>query len=136
MENAKHPLLQTRAVTKYFQTGDWNGLHETDFIVVMPIPHFNKLKKPVTLPFDRFHEMEQKTFEYLEMWRNMKDYGVKPWEIRGAVYGEDLRAMHMLDTLQRDADIYRERKRIQDQKNQDYINEQRALHQRAANRRR
>lgn len=96
----------------------------------MPIPHFNKLVKPVTLPKELFYEMEQKTHEYLEMWINMKNFDIKPWDIRGEILGEDIRAMNMLDTLKHDADIYRERKRIQDQKNQDYINEQRALHQR------
>ena len=95
----------------------------------MPIPHFNKLLKPLVLPKDRVWDLSTKTHEYLEMWLNMTDYGIKPWDIRGEILSEDITAMKMLDKMKKDADIYRERKRIQDQKTQDYINEQKAKHQ-------
>ena len=95
----------------------------------MPIPHFNSLVKPLTLPRERLYEMAQKTHEYLEMWLNMLEYGIKPWDIRGEILGEDIVAMKMLDRLKRDSDIYKERKKIQDQKTADYIASQKALHQ-------
>ena len=130
MEDPIPPSLQTRAITRFFQTRRWDELHETDFTVIMPIPHFNQLKKPLVLPHHYYYHMLTQAHEYLTMWLNMSKYGVKPWDIRGEILAEDINAMRMLDILERDSNLYRERKAVQDQKNQDYINQQKAKHQR------
>jgi gamma-glutamylcyclotransferase (GGCT)/AIG2-like uncharacterized protein YtfP len=132
MEDSISPSLQTRAITRYFQTRKWEELPETDFTVIMPIPHFNKLRKPLVLPHYSYYHMLTQAHEYITMWRNMSNYGIKPWDVRGEILADDVNAMKMLDILERDSNTYRERKLIQDQKNQDYINEQKARHQRAA----
>jgi len=89
---------------------------------------FNDLDEVIKLPQDCLPFMMQKSSELISMWIDCHNWNYKPSDFRedNAILQEDLNAFHMLDKLQEDGRKYQEAKQKVDQKNREYIEQERA----------
>jgi hypothetical protein len=112
----------------WFQGTKWEELVTSDFLTIVPIPHFNDIEAPVKLPLDCLPFMTQKSSELISMWVDCHNWNYKPSDFRenNAIFQEDLSAFHMLDRLQEDGRKYQEARQKVEQKNREYIEQERA----------
>ena len=101
----------------------WYELTDRDFLTIMPNPRFNKIDRPLILSQENLIYMVDKSYEFLSMYRDDREHGLKPWMVRegGKVLSEDINALDMLKRLEADIEEYNNRMREAEQKTKAYI---------------
>jgi len=74
-------------------------------------PHFNKLGQGQTIKLEK-HQIsynEDKLYELFTMWNDYRDFGIKPWDVKGKFLVEDIAALRMMMIIQKDVDRMNEK---------------------------
>lgn len=96
----------------FFQGIDWKKIMPVDFRVIMPNPHYNRLKKPLVLPRSYEKSMMDETIQMLETWIANEKHEIKPWAITGKITDADINMLQVIDQIHQDGKKYQENKQV------------------------
>lgn len=91
----------------------------------MPNPHYNTLKQPLKLEQYQTEYNQEKLYELFTMWLDYRQFNIKPWDFKDQILVEDIEALRIMSTIQKDIDIMHERAQKAREKTQTELNQSR-----------